>query len=112
MKCPCCSATISARARFCPKCGESLAHPPNPQTSQVVHVNVPVYMPRERRWSPGVAALLSFLIPGAGQIYKGHIIRGLLWMLVVVLGYMAFIIPGLVLHLLCIVMAAAGDPYR
>jgi len=33
-------------------------------------------------------------------------------MLVVVLGYMAFIIPGLVLHLLCIVMAAAGDPYR
>jgi len=56
MKCPCCSAAISPRARFCPHCGEPLAAPPNPQIPQVLHVNVPVYMPRERRWSPGVAA--------------------------------------------------------
>lgn len=31
---------------------------------------------------PGVAALLSFLIPGIGQIYNGDILRGLFWLMV------------------------------
>jgi len=31
---------------------------------------------------PGVAAVLSFLIPGAGQIYNGCILRGLFWLVV------------------------------
>ena len=31
---------------------------------------------------PGVAALLSFLIPGVGQIYNGEILRRLFWLLV------------------------------
>ena len=31
---------------------------------------------------PGVAALLSFLIPGVGQIYNGAILRGLFWLIV------------------------------
>jgi hypothetical protein len=28
-------------------------------------------------WHPGIAALLSFLIPGAGQIYKTNLVGGL-----------------------------------
>lgn len=31
---------------------------------------------------PGTAALLSFLIPGVGQIYNGDILRGLFWLIV------------------------------
>jgi TM2 domain-containing membrane protein YozV len=31
---------------------------------------------------PGVAALLSFLIPGVGQIYNGDILRGLFWLII------------------------------
>jgi TM2 domain-containing membrane protein YozV len=31
---------------------------------------------------PGIAALLSFLIPGVGQIYNGDILRGLFWLIV------------------------------
>jgi TM2 domain-containing membrane protein YozV len=31
---------------------------------------------------PGVAALLSFLIPGVGQIYNGEVFRGLFWLIV------------------------------
>jgi len=31
---------------------------------------------------PGVAALLSFLIPGVGQIYNGCIWRGIFWLIV------------------------------
>ena len=28
--------------------------------------------------SAGLAAVLSFLIPGLGQIYNGHIVKGLM----------------------------------
>jgi TM2 domain-containing membrane protein YozV len=31
---------------------------------------------------PGIAALLSFVIPGVGQIYNGEIFRGLFWLIV------------------------------
>ena len=31
---------------------------------------------------PGVAALLSLLIPGVGQIYNGDILRGVFWLIV------------------------------
>ena len=32
--------------------------------------------------SPGTAAILSFFIPGAGQIYNGKFLRGIFWLLV------------------------------
>src|SRR5262249_37172626 len=83
--------------------------------AQPVHVNViqqtHVGM-MQRRWSPGVAMVLSFLIPGLGQLYKGQLINGVVWFVAVVIGYLAFVIPGLVLHLCCIAGAGMGDPYR
>ncbi|HEY4492291.1 MAG TPA: DUF5683 domain-containing protein [Acidobacteriota bacterium] len=32
--------------------------------------------------SPGTAAVLSFLLPGLGQIYNGKILRALFWLIV------------------------------
>ena len=32
--------------------------------------------------SDGVAAVLSFLIPGVGQIYNGDFLRGIFWLIV------------------------------
>jgi len=34
------------------------------------------------RPSPNVAAVLSFLIPGVGQIYNGAFLRGIFWLIV------------------------------
>jgi TM2 domain-containing membrane protein YozV len=31
---------------------------------------------------PGTAAVLSFLIPGLGQIYNGKILRALFWLII------------------------------
>jgi TM2 domain-containing membrane protein YozV len=31
---------------------------------------------------PGVAAILSFLLPGIGQIYNGDVLRGVFWLIV------------------------------
>jgi TM2 domain-containing membrane protein YozV len=32
--------------------------------------------------NPGVAAVLSFLLPGLGQIYNGDFLRGVFWLIV------------------------------
>ncbi len=67
---------------------------------------------RERKWSFGVAAVLSLGIPGAGQMYKGKIGTGLLWLIIVGIGYFLLVVPGLILHLIYIMTAASGDPYK
>ena len=61
------------------------------------------------KWNPGIAAVLSLVIPGAGQMYKGQVGNGIAWIDFVVIGYMLFIFPGLILHLFCIIGAASGD---
>ena len=30
----------------------------------------------------GLAAIFSFFLPGAGQIYNGHFLRGLFWLII------------------------------
>lgn len=32
--------------------------------------------------NPGLAAILSFFIPGLGQIYNGKILRGIFWLII------------------------------
>lgn len=65
-----------------------------------------------QQWNPVAAMLLSLIFPGLGQIYKGETLLGLACMVAVPLGYIMFIFPGIILHLLCIVTAAMGDPYK
>ena len=76
--------------------------PPPAQLVRLSHVPLAV---RNRAPSPLLAAGLSMLIPGAGQLYAGRIVSSLLWFLVVSAGY-ALILPGLVLHLFCMASAA------
>jgi TM2 domain-containing membrane protein YozV len=53
------------------------------------------------------AAALSLFLPGVGQIYSGRVPQGVGWMLATGLGYLLFLVPGLILHICCIVNAAA-----
>jgi TM2 domain-containing membrane protein YozV len=51
--------------------------------------------------APGVSAVLSFFIPGVGQIYNGAFLRGIFWLIVtpgVWLGTGGFL--GWVCHLI------------
>lgn len=110
MPCAACNNTISVSAASCPHCGEpGIAFHDGPEPPSAVVVQ---NQPPQRQWSPGIAAVLSFLIPGMGQMYKGQIFNGLLWLIIVAVGYFFLIIPGLVLHLICIIAATTGDPYR
>lgn len=56
--------------------------------------------------SPGIAALLSLVVPGAGQFYAGRPGSAVMWFVCVAVGYL-LIVPGLFLHVLCIVSAAS-----
>jgi TM2 domain-containing membrane protein YozV len=64
----------------------------------------------EGSYSPAAAAALSLFLPGVGQIYSGRVPQGVGWMLATGLGYLLFLVPGLILHICCIVNAAAAPP--
>jgi hypothetical protein len=74
---------------------------------QVVVIN----QPPVQRWSPGLAAVLSFFLPGLGQLYKGQFINAIVWFFIVMCGYAALILPGLILHFFCVVGALSGNPW-
>jgi TM2 domain-containing membrane protein YozV len=66
--------------------------------------------------NPWVAGVLSFLIPGLGQIYNGRIIIGIIWLLVTGVswvGSMGFL--GFIVHLIaawCAYSYAKDNPFR
>jgi len=61
------------------------------------------------RPSDTVAAVLSLIIPGAGQIYKGRTAMGIAWLVLTVLGYLTLVMPGMLLHFLCVFQAAGME---
>ena len=84
--------------------GRTQLHPPRPVAL------VPQRDQRLVRHEPSaaVAAVLSMVVPGAGQLYAGRPIAALGWFMLVTFGYLLLIFPGMILHVLCIASAAAA----
>lgn len=97
-RCHFCAEEIQDAAIVCKHCGRDLV--PNESVAQ----SQPQY-----RSSPGVAAVLSLVIPGAGQMYRGKVGAGMLWLIATVIGYLFLLLPGLVLHVVCIINAATYE---
>jgi TM2 domain-containing membrane protein YozV len=66
--------------------------------------------------NPGTAAVLSFFLPGVGQIYNGCILRGLFWLVVTpglwvgtggLLGWVCHIVSAYTAH-----GYAVANPHR
>jgi hypothetical protein len=106
--CPECKKEVSTSAQACPHCGYAPGSSGFPSIQPTQPSAQPAPSTPSRQWSPGIAALLSLVIPGAGQMYKGKVGIGLLWLVAVVIGYTAMIVPGVILHLICIFNAASG----
>ena len=70
-------------------------------------LRVPLAVRNGHEASPLLAAGLSLVIPGAGQVYTGNFASAIVWFIVVSAGY-TLILPGLVLHVLCIAAAASS----
>ncbi len=56
----------------------------------------------QRAPSPGIAAVLSVLLPGLGQVYAGRLLAGALWFLATTVSYSLILLPGFLVHALCI----------
>lgn len=78
--CSNCSAEIDKDAEICPKCG------------------VRVKAPAVGEKSPGLAAVLSFLIVGLGHIYNGQIGKGIVLIICYVISILlCFVLIGFIL---------------
>lgn len=90
-KCPHCEGEVSDTATKCRHCGEFL----NAQA--------------EKKKKLPVAALLSFLFAGIGQVYKGEIVAGIIMFLIVagfyLTGIPGFQIIGFAMHMLTVIDA-------
>lgn len=97
--CPTCAEDLVDQAPSCSSCGTPV---PSwvPRPAPAVHV-APMARPNQRRWRPADMILL-LLVPSAGQISKGYILSGAAWFLAVYVGYLCLIVPGIVLHVLCV----------
>jgi hypothetical protein len=58
--------------------------------------------------SSAAAAVLSMIVPGAGQLYAGRPLSGVAWFALVTMGYLLLIVPGVLLHILCVASAASA----
>ena len=103
--CPYCGATIPADSEFCPNCGARLtgatsappppvpAAVPPPQPAQQIPPGQP--MPQQpvvvqNKKEVVLAAILSFIIPGLGQIYVGNVKKGIIYIILAVVLYIIF----------------------
>lgn len=78
--CPNCGTQIGETAEFCPECGVRVSEPPPGRISTI---------PEKK--SVALSVVLSFFIPGAGQMYCGKVARGAGML---VLGILMFLIFG------------------
>lgn len=85
--------------RFCPDCGADLGN--SSSSTNNMESNRVVYSER----NPGVAVLLSFLIPGIGSLYAGKIGKGIAILLVNIASW----IVGMLLAVLVAVVMTGGE---
>ncbi|MEM7411160.1 MAG: hypothetical protein AAF430_13070 [Myxococcota bacterium] len=64
--------------------------------------------PAVRPPNPGIAAVLSVLLPGLGQVYTGRLTAGGAWFLGTLFCYWAVLLPGFLAHAVCIWSAYRG----
>lgn len=120
---PCmyCGESIAQTAIKCRHCGEFLDGRPRETQQQAPQVivtqnvgshNQGYQQPIVVAQSSALGGLLSFFIPGLGQLCTGRPLAGIVWFIATIIGYAAFIFPGLVLHLICIVDASKVNGIR
>lgn len=101
MYCPRCGVQLAEGSTYCTSCGANLAQPPPVYPSNPPYGPAP-YNPVFYQQKSGVLALvLAFIIPGAGHLYAGKFIRGIIFMasfyglgILTFLGWWAIFVSG------------------
>lgn len=102
-RCPFCAEQIQDAAVVCRFCHRDVT------SGQFLGAAPTLVQAVQAYPSKGTAAVLSFFVPGTGQMYKGDVGAGVAWFLFTVIGYVLLIVPGMVIHLCCLLDAASSD---
>lgn len=90
--CNTCGAQIALQAEFCPKCGSRVS------TQQMIVQPQALTQPVQRK-NEGLAAVLSFLFTGLGQVYNGQIAKGIVFVVVgIVFAVLIVFLIGIILY--------------
>ena len=79
-----------------------------PRPVALAHREVSFELDERHAPNPAAAAVLSMIVPGAGQLYAGRPLSGVAWFALVTMGYLLLIVPGVMLHILCVASAASA----
>ena len=97
--CSNCGFEMPKATKFCPECGNATSMVP-----QVANSTTATVLRSDK--SPGLAALLSFLIIGLGQVYLGLTKKGIiLFVLAIISGILIFVLIGWIIWVLVWVYA-------
>jgi TM2 domain-containing membrane protein YozV len=101
MYCPKCGAQVAEGTSFCSSCGTNLAQPPPVYPNYPPSGSTPYNPAYYQQKSGALAVVLAFIIPGAGHLYAGKIIRGIVFMvafygltIVTVVGMWSLLVSG------------------
>lgn len=110
-------------ATVCPRCRKATATPgwcdacqrrTEPKADYRIERRSSSRLPRrwmvKRRFLHTTAALMSLVVPGAGQVYKGRVAAGIVWFVIIVAAYAFLGWPALLIHLMCVVTAGSAAP--
>jgi len=98
MKCATCRRPVSSTADHCPHCGARL--------NAVATREGGALLPQEPK-NPALAALMSFMLPGLGQIYVGQVGKGILYMALLLFSPFTFGMTHIALMLYAAIEANA-----
>lgn len=56
-----------------------------------------------------MGGLCAFIFPGLGHLVLGKPVQALFWFVLIVIGYVAMVVPGIVLHVISVIDAARAD---
>ena len=107
IRCPRCGA-VPVGNGWCEACQRRVMPAPVTRFEQRSTGRGPRRWLVKRRYLHATAALMSLVVPGAGQVYKGRVVAGVLWFLVVVASYLAVGAPAMMVHLMCVVTAGSA----
>ena len=99
-KCPNCGTELKFEGKFCPNCGANLESTNLPQTTAETKVTESQQTVTTNK-NPIVAAILSLIFPGIGQLYLGQNNKGGLFIVLAAVSIVLIILLiGLILYVL------------
>jgi TM2 domain-containing membrane protein YozV len=102
--CSNCGIEMNASTKFCPECGA--------KQSTVLDYQESYQRSTPNKKNPGLAAVLSFLIVGLGQIYNGQIGKGLLLLVAAIISGVLWLIYIGIIFSIIIWIYAIYDAYN